>query len=95
MNSEKWPHLERRPQSSYSQLYLKGRKLRAHTVWSDSIANNWSIQETAYNWDLPLETVKEAIEYCQTNRDLLEAEAEAERRYLEESGVNIDPKIIN
>lgn len=89
-----WQYLEKRPSSWRQQLYLKGRKLRAHTVWSDMMVNEWSLEETAYNWDLPVEAVQEAVEYSQTHQQLLQ-EVEEERRYLEEHGVSVEPKIID
>lgn len=88
-----WQYLESRPNSWKKQLYIKGRKLTARTVWSDMIANQWSPQQTAWNWDLPLEAVSEAIEYCQTHQELLAHEAQEERRYLEEQEVSVEPKI--
>ena len=44
------------------------------------------------DWDLPLAAVQEAINYCEANRELLEQEAESERRYLEEQVVSLEPK---
>lgn len=90
-----WQYLEFRSDSWRKQLYLKGKKLRAHNVYSDMMVNDWSIEETAYNWDLTVEAVKEVIEYCQTNQELLAQEAESERRYLEEHGVSIEPQITH
>ena len=90
-----WKYLEQRPSSWRQQLYIKGRKLRAHTVWSDMIVNQWSEEETAYNWDLPVEAVREAIEYCESHQELLKREAEEERRYLEEHGVSLEPKVTH
>jgi uncharacterized protein (DUF433 family) len=90
-----WQHLEQRPDSWRQQLYLKGKKLRARNVWSDMIVNQWSIEETAHNWDLPIEAVKEAIEYCQTHQELLAQEADEEREYLNQQGVKIEPQITH
>ena len=96
-NSSKtqWQYLESRPSSWRKQLYLKGRKLTAFTVWSEMIANEDTISETAENWDLPIEAIREAIEYCETNQELLKSEAEEERRYLEERGVILESKITH
>jgi uncharacterized protein (DUF433 family) len=90
-----WQYLEQRPDNWRQQLYLKGKKLRAHIVWSDMIVNQWSIEETAYNWDLPIEAVIEAIEYCQTHQELLAQEADEERQYLNQHGVTIEPQITH
>ena len=90
-----WQYLEQRPDSWRKQLYLVGRKLTAFTVWSDMIVNGDTLEETAENWDLPLLAVKEAIEYCEANQELLKQEAEEERRYLEERGVILEPPITH
>ena len=90
-----WQFLEPRPSSWRKQLYIKGRKLTAFTVWSDMIANKDTLDETAENWNLPTEAIKEAIEYCENNQELLKSEADEERRYLEERGVVLEPKITH
>jgi hypothetical protein len=90
-----WQYLEPRPDSWRKQLYMKGRKLTAFTVWSDMIVNEMSPEEVADSKDLLIAAVKEAIAYCETNRELLEQEAKAERRYLEERGVILEPKITH
>lgn len=89
INSSKtqWQYLEPRPDSWRKQLYLKGRKLRAHIVWSDMLVNEMTPEEVADSKDLPLEAVYEAIEYCESHAELLKQEAQAERRFLEERGV--------
>ncbi|MDJ0635775.1 MAG: hypothetical protein QNJ34_21485 [Xenococcaceae cyanobacterium MO_188.B29] len=90
-----WQYLESRPESWRKQLYLKGRKLTAHTVWSDMIVNSMTPAEVADSKDLPLSAVNEAIEYCENNQQLLQQEAEAERFCLEERGVILEPKITH
>ncbi|MGL5795071.1 MAG: hypothetical protein ACRC06_11850 [Waterburya sp.] len=94
-NSSKtqWQYLESRSDSWRKQLYIKERKLTAFTVWSDSIANDETPSEAAINWNLPIEAITEAIEYCETHQELLIEEAESERRYLEERGVVLEPKV--
>jgi hypothetical protein len=89
----KWQYLEQRPSSWRKQLYIKGKKLTAFTVWSDMIANEMSPEEIADSKELPLVAVEEGIRYCQTNQELLQQEAAAERLYLEERGVILEPKI--
>jgi uncharacterized protein (DUF433 family) len=90
-----WQYLEQRPDSWRQQLYIKGRKLTAFTVWSDMIVNNETPTDAAINWELPSEAIREAIEYCETHQELLTFEAEEERRYLEERGVVLEPKITH
>ncbi|TRU87413.1 MAG: hypothetical protein EWV76_10685 [Microcystis novacekii Mn_MB_F_20050700_S1] len=88
-----WQYLEKRPHSWRQQLYIKGRKLTAFTVWSDMIVNEMTPEEVADSKELPLAAVLEAIEYCETHEKLLQEEADAERRYLEVRGVDIEPKV--
>ena len=48
--------------------------------------------EVADSKDLPIEAVNEAIEYCETHRELIEKEAIAERNYLESKGYKLEPQ---
>jgi hypothetical protein len=90
-----WQYLEQRSSSWRKQLYLKGKKLTAFTVWSDMLVNEMTPEEVAESKELPLAAVMEAIEYCQTHQELLKKEAEAERRYLEERGVVVEPPVTH
>lgn len=95
MTATQWQYLEKRPHPWRQQLYIKGRKLTAFAVWMDMIVNGETPEEAAENWDLPLAAVLEAIEYCETHPELLKREAEEERRYLEERGVPLEPKVTH
>ncbi len=53
-----WQYLEPRPSSWRQQLYMKGRKLTAFTVWSDMIVNEMTPEEVADSKDLPIAAVK-------------------------------------
>jgi hypothetical protein len=90
-----WQYLEKRPDSWRQQLYLKGRKLRAYTVWLDLLVNGDTVLEASDNWDLPLAAIQEVIGYCQTHQSLLQQEAEEERCYLEERGVVLEPPVTH
>jgi hypothetical protein len=90
-----WQYLEKRPHPWQQQLYLKGRKLKAFTVWMDMIVNELTPLEVAENKELPLAAVLEAIEYCETHQELLKREAQEERRRLEEKGISLEPKTIH
>ncbi|NEP58175.1 MAG: hypothetical protein F6K31_14325 [Symploca sp. SIO2G7] len=89
-----WQFLVSRPHSWRQQLYIKGRKLLASTVWQDMIVNSMSPEQAADNWDLPLAAIHEAIQYCQTHQDLVKLEAEEERHRLQEKGVSLEPKSV-
>jgi len=89
-----WQFLVSRPHSWRQQLYIKGRKLLASTVWQDMIVNSMSLEQAAENWDLPLAAIDEAVQYCQTHQDLVKLEAEEERHRLREKGVSLEPKSV-
>lgn len=90
-----WQYLEKRPHPWRQQLYIKGKRLRAFTVWMDMIVNEMTPEEVAVSKEIPLAAVHEAIEYCETHQDLLEREAQRERRYLEAKGISLDSKITH
>lgn len=90
-----WQYLEQRPHPWRQQLYFKGRRLKAFSVWMDMMVNEMSPEEAADNWDLPLAAVREAIEYCSSHQDLLKREAQEERRRLEEKGISLEPKVTD
>ena len=95
MTTTQWQYLEKRPNSWRQQLYFKGKRLKAFDVWMDMMVNMETPEETAENWDLSLDAVMEAIEYCQTHQELLNQEAEEERLYLEERGISLEPKVTH
>lgn len=59
------------------------------------IVNSETPEEAAYNRDLPLAAIQEVVEYCQTHQELLQFEAQEERRRLEAKGVLLEPKITH
>lgn len=85
-----WTYLITRSHPWRRQLYIKGRRLLASTVWGDMIANGMSPQEAAEDRDLPLEAVLEAVKYCEQNRELIALEAQEERQRLVAAGVRLD-----
>ena len=87
---DNWQYLVARPHSWRKQLYIKGRKLLASTVWQDMIANEMSPEQAAENWDLPISAIYEAISYCESHQELLKLEADEERHRLEAKGVTLE-----
>lgn len=87
--AEQWKYLIQRPHPWRRQLYVKGRRLLAATVWQDMQANELSLEQTAKNFSLPVEAVIEIIRYCEINQELLKMEADEERHRLEAKGVMI------
>ena len=79
---QSWKYLCERPHPWRKQLYIKGRKLMASTVWSDMITNHMTPEEAAADRDLPFEAVREAIRYSEQNLDLIRMEAQEEKQRL-------------
>jgi hypothetical protein len=90
---EDWQYLVSRTHPWRRQLYIKGRKLLASTIWQDMIANEMSPEQASENWDLPLVAIYEVINYCETHQQLLKLEADEERYHLEIKGASVEPKI--
>jgi uncharacterized protein (DUF433 family) len=88
---ENWQYLVSRPHAWRKQLYIKGRKLLASTIWRDMTANQMSPEQAAENWDLPLSAIYEAIDYCQKHQEIIKLEADEERYRLEVKGVQVEP----
>jgi len=86
-----WQYLVSRPHSWRKQLYIKGRKLLASTIWQDMLANHMTPEQAAENWDLPLAAIDEVLRYCEQHRQLLELEADEERCRLEAKGIALEP----
>lgn len=87
-----WRWLLERPHPWRRQLWVKGRKLLASAVWFDALTNGMGPREAAENWDLPLEACEEIFAYCETNKALIEAEANEERQRLKQANVDVDAR---
>lgn len=87
-----WKYLVEHSHPWKKQLYVKGRKLPAASVWIGMKVNKLNAEEAAENWDLPIEAIHEIIRYCEDNKNLLEMEANEEMRLLEQKGINIEPQ---
>jgi uncharacterized protein (DUF433 family) len=83
-------HLEPRPGSFYRQLFLKGRRVRAEVVYH--VHRNpdapMSPEEIAADYGWPLEAVREAIAYCESNPPELAGDRAREEALMEATGMN-------
>src|SRR5437667_332656 len=58
-SSKTYEHLERRPCSNYRQLFVKERKIRAEVLYWQTLGEDPETpEEVAFDYDLPLEAVK-------------------------------------
>lgn len=87
-----WKHLAPNPKSAYKQLFVRGTRIRARDLfgWLMSADEPTTAEEIAAGYGLPLEAVREAIEYCQGNPPEIKEDFEREERLMEACGMN-DP----
>ena len=76
-------YLVERPETGRRQLYLTGRTMTVGQLVYTMRANDLDAEAAAEDLDLPLEQVQEALAYYETHQELIESEAEEERRALE------------
>lgn len=88
--TQEWQYLVVRPHTWRKQLYIKGQKLLASTVWRDIQSNEMTEEEAAENWDLPVAAIREAVHYSEANSQLIQLEADEERCRLEARGVSFE-----
>ncbi len=81
-----YQHLERRSEKKSQELFVRGRNMRASTIWHDRFISRFSPARIARERDLPLEAVYEALDYCQENWESICREKDLERQRLEEMG---------
>jgi hypothetical protein len=86
-DENQYKHLGPRYGSSYRQYFVKGRNIRAETLFRETVGlEPRSPKEVAEDFEVPLEAVYEAIRYCQENRDVLDQDREEETRLIQARG---------
>lgn len=87
-----WKYLERRPKSSYKQLFVKGLRLPARTLYGQYVNDEEprTAEELAEDYHLHLEVVKEAIAYCETNPPEILEDWQRDQAMMEAMGMK-DP----
>jgi uncharacterized protein (DUF433 family) len=88
--STQYKYLERDPLSSYKQLSIKGRRIRARTLFGLHVnaEEPMSIQEIADGYNLPVEAVEEAIAYCRSDPPEIREDFLTEELYSKFSGMD-------
>ena len=85
---KQYKHLEPRPGSNYRALWLKGRRIRAATVWEFVHGpDSYTPEEFAENFQVPLEAVLEALDYVDQNQEIVEQDREGEAASLRARGL--------
>jgi uncharacterized protein (DUF433 family) len=87
-----WKHLAPNPQSLYTQLFVKGTRIRARILYGMhmSAEEPMTPERIAVEYDMPIEAVREAIAYCQSDPPEIKKDFEREERLMEATGMN-DP----
>ena len=75
-----YSYLVARPHAWRKQLVFKGRRLTVGQFLGRMRAAQWSPEEAAAQFELPVEAVYEAIEYGDRHRSLIAAEEEEDAR---------------
>ena len=93
-NATTWIYLARKPGSNYRQLVIKGRNISARTLYGQYLDGEdgpgRTPEELAEDFNLPLEAVREAVAYCESNPPEIRADWEMEEALMEATGMN-DP----
>ncbi len=90
--SIQYQYLARDPMASYKQLSIKGRRIRARTLYGlyMNAEEPMTVEEIAANYTLPIEAVKEAIAYCDSKPPEIDEDFRYEEAIMEATGMN-DP----
>ena len=91
MSQTQWKYLKAHPRSSYKQLFIKGTRLRAELIadeieWGEP-GNPVTPEKIAAYRNLPVEAVREAIAYCESNPPEIEEDHRRDREHMQELGV--------
>ncbi len=83
-------YLARKPGSSCRQLFVKDRWVRARTLYGMymSAEEPRTVEEIAADYGIPVDAVREAIEWCQSDPPELRRDMAAEEAIMEASGMN-------
>lgn len=92
--TNQYKHLERRLSSNYKQLFVKGLRIRAEVLFGQTVGEDArSPEEVARDYDLPVEIVHEAMDYCLKNAAVLSEDHERELANLRADEMKI-PSVI-
>jgi uncharacterized protein (DUF433 family) len=90
-----WKYLAPKPGSDYQQLFVNGTRIAARTLYSYfTPGEDWlgqTVEELAADFNLPVEAVREAIAYCESDPPELRADLAMEEALMEARGQN-DPQ---
>ena len=85
--------LEQRAESNYRQLFVRGRSLRAETLYRATIGADPVCPKRLLPFVVPLAAVHEAVHYCIYNEELLRQEREAVLADIRSRGLDKPPYV--
>jgi uncharacterized protein (DUF433 family) len=90
--STQYKFLERNPKSNYKQLFVKGARIRARILYGAYMSEEEprTVEQVAADYNLPVEAVREAIAYCDTDPIEIREDHAREEAIMEATGMN-DP----
>ncbi len=85
-----WKYLAPNPKSHYKQLFIKGTRIRARILYGEFMSEEEprTPEQIAADYELPVEAVKEAIAYCQSNPPEIAEDFRREEALMEATGMN-------
>ena len=88
-NLRSFKYLARKPKSVYKQLFIKERWISARTLYGMYAREESPMtpEEIAADYDLPLEAVREAIAYCESNPPELADDYARDEAVMEATGM--------
>jgi len=77
-----YKYLQPKRGSNYRQLFVNGR-IRAEVLYRETIGRDPMTPEmVAQDYHLPVEAIREAIDYCMKNPDILDADRAMEEKTI-------------
>lgn len=87
--STQYVHLAPDPKSSYRQLFIKGTGIRARVLYGQHVCEEpRTVEELAADYELPIEAVREAVAYCESNPPEIAEDHAREEALMEATGMN-------
>jgi uncharacterized protein (DUF433 family) len=86
-----WKYLAPNPRSSYKELFIKGTRIRASVLYGIYMCEDdppLTPEDIAADYSLPVEAVREAIAYCETNPPEIASDFAAAELSMELHGMN-------
>ena len=92
--AEPWKHLVSRRHPWRKQLYIKGRNMTVRQLIGGVKANQFTEEQAAANYHLPVEAIREALAYFEANPEVIDLDAAHERYLRKQRGEGRGPQPV-